>query len=137
MQTSGGGRRSCEHSAISSSRVSTGAVLGQRQVLRSRQCRKLSSFTGADLARGFCVPVVVQRQEFWSRHCRKQCFGPDSADKCLEVLRCIAEQIVVYQHHKSLRIVEVIQFVGVTVEQIEASSATDHGENVEVIQLYT
>ena len=54
-----------------------------------------------------------------------------------EVHRCIAEQIVVYQHHISWCIVEVIQLVQVTIEQIVAFSATDHGENVEVIQLYT
>ena len=44
---------------------------------------------------------------------------------------------MVYQHHKSWCILEVIQLVRVTIEQIVAFSATDHGENVEVIQLYT
>ena len=63
--------------------------------------------------------------------------SPDSAENCQEVPRCIAEQIVVYQHHRSWYFVEVIQIVRVTIEQIVAFSATDHGENVEVIQLYT
>ena len=69
------------------------------------------------------MPVVLQRQVLWFRQrrtmlavhrcsswtrpltCPLVCYdwrdGPDSAENCLEVHRCIAEQIVVYQHHRS------------------------------------
>ena len=90
-----------------------------------------------------CPSCGNDRCSFWTRSltCPLGCYdwrdGPDSAENCQEVHRCIAEQIVVYQHHRSWYFVEVIQLVRVTLKQIVAFSATDHGENVEVIQLYT
>ena len=47
----------------------------------------------------------------------------------------IAGQIVVYLYHKIMVKLEVIQLVRTAVVQIVAFSATDYGENVEVIQL--
>ena len=82
-------------------------VVLQRQVYRPRQCRKLSSYTGAVLEQSLRGRRASKTCVIWPRQYRQLfggsagavlgqvvdmmqhwCFGPDSADNCLEVRRC-------------------------------------------------